>query len=123
MSNNPVNLAVRFLLELAALVAMGYWGWTTQEGILRPVLAVGIPLVAAALWGIFRVPGDPRDAPVAVTGMVRLLLEAAFFSTAVILLAAADQPTAAAVFAVVVIIHYAVSYDRVIWLLTGRQHQ
>ncbi len=27
MAFNPLNLALRFLLEVAALVAMGYWGW------------------------------------------------------------------------------------------------
>jgi hypothetical protein len=31
MSKNPANLALRFVLELAALAALGYWGWTTHN--------------------------------------------------------------------------------------------
>lgn len=120
MSKNPVNLAVRFLLEIAALIALGYWGWTTQEGILRPALTVGLPLAAAFLWGTFRVPGDPGQARVAVPGIVRLLLEAALFISAAALLAAANQPAAAVVLGLIAAAHYVVSYDRVLWLLAQR---
>jgi hypothetical protein len=35
MSTNPINLAVRFLLELSALFAMGLWGWQQGEGLIR----------------------------------------------------------------------------------------
>jgi hypothetical protein len=49
MSTHPVNLAPRFVLELTALFAPGYWGWTQHEGILRIVLAFAVPLAAAAV--------------------------------------------------------------------------
>jgi hypothetical protein len=117
MANNPVNLGLRFLLELAALFAMGYWGWTQHEGFARVLLAIGIPLIAAALWGTFRVDNDPKKAPVAVPGVARLLLEIVFFAVGVALLAAANQTTAATVFGLVVLFHYLISYDRVLWLL------
>jgi hypothetical protein len=81
------------------------------------LLAIGIPLIAAALWGTFRVDNDPKKAPVAVPGVVRLLLEIVFFAAGVGLLAAANQTTAAAVFGLVVLFHYLISYDRVLWLL------
>lgn len=32
MSQHPLNLALRFLLEIAASVAIGYWGWHQAEG-------------------------------------------------------------------------------------------
>lgn len=118
MSNNPINLGVRFMLELAGLVAMGYWGWTQHTGLLRWALMLGVPLAAAALWGIFRVPDDPGVPPVKVPGVVRLALEAAFFGLAVVLLLAADQRTAALILGGIVLVHYAVSYDRVIWLFS-----
>jgi hypothetical protein len=35
VGKNPINLAVRFLLETAALIAIGYWGWTQFDGALR----------------------------------------------------------------------------------------
>ena len=120
MSSNPVNLAVRFVLELVALTAFGYWGWTQHQGIMRWVLATGVPVIAAALWGTFRVPGDPGDAPVAVSGVVRLGLEFVFFAGAVWCLAAAEQQIFAIVVGVVLVIHYLVSYDRVLDFLGAR---
>ena len=120
MGFQALNLALRFLLELAALAAMAYWGWTTHEGVLRVVWAVGLPLLAAALWGILSVPNDPGPAPVAVPGRVRLLLEALFFGAAVALLADAGQPLAAAILGVLLLIHYAASYERVVRLLKMR---
>lgn len=119
MSHHPVNLALRFFLELAAIAAMAYGSWTASEGILRVLLAVGVPMVAAAAWGTFRVPDDPGKPPVQVPGWVRLLLEVVFFGTAVVLLSA-EQSTMALLFGVVVALHYLVSYDRIIWLLTKR---
>ena len=32
MSAHPLNLALRFLLELAAWASMGYWGWKRGTG-------------------------------------------------------------------------------------------
>ena len=121
MSHNPIILTVRFLLELAALGAMGYWGWTQHDGLLRVVLTIGLPLLAAVLWGTFRVSGYPKDAPVEVPGIVRLLLEFAVFATGVALLAAADQRDAALVFAVIVVLHYAAMYDYVLALLRNQR--
>ena len=50
MSQNPINLGVRFLLELAALAALGFWGWTQHTGVLRYLLAIVLPLFAAFMW-------------------------------------------------------------------------
>jgi hypothetical protein len=117
MGNHPLNLALRFALELAGLWALGYWGWTAHAGALRWLLAIGAPLLAAALWGTFRVPGHPGRAPVPVPGPVRLLLEAAFFGSAVWALFAAERPAWAWVLAALVVAHYAASYDYVLKLL------
>jgi hypothetical protein len=120
MGSHPLNLAVRFLLELAALVAMGYWGWTQNDGIWRWVLVIVVPIAAAALWGTFAVPNDPSrsgNAPVPTPGMIRLILELAFFALATILLIASQRLSAGVTLAVIVIIHYTISYDRILWLL------
>jgi hypothetical protein len=111
---NPLNLALRFCLELAGLAAMGYWGWQTGDGALRYLLAIGVPLIAAALWGVFRVPGDPGKAPVPVPGLVRLALEAAFFAFAVWGLFDAGAPALGWVLGGLVVFHYLISYDRLI---------
>ena len=119
MSNHPVNLAVRFFLELAALFAIGYAGWTQNDGILRPLIGLGLPVFAAVMWGVFRYPNDPGKPPVEVSGPVRLLLEAVFFGLAVILLASAGHPIGAAILGIMVVLNYAASYDRVRHLLRG----
>lgn len=114
---HPLNLALRFVLELVALYAMGRWGWMQASGFWRYVLALVVPAVAAALWGIFRVPGDPGPAPVAVPGIVRLALEAVFFGFAVWALYTTGATTWAWAFAVVVLIHYGLDLGRVTWML------
>lgn len=120
MSQNPINLGLRFFLEIAALVAIGYWAWHQTAGLIRFLLVLGLPLIAAAAWGTFRVPGDASasgQAPVPVPGLVRLLLEAALFASAIWGLAGAGQPSLALIFALVLLAHYALSYDRILWLL------
>lgn len=117
MSKNPINLAFRFFLELAALIAMGYWGWQTGQGWQRWALMLGVPLIAAALWGTFRVDNDPGRAPVRVPGFLRLALELVYFGFATWAL----YDTAALVWSLLlglaVIVHYLISYDRILWLL------
>lgn len=117
MGNHPLNLGLRFLLELAALYAMGYWGWTTHTGGARFLWAIGLPLAFATAWGIFRVPNDPGPAPVAVPGGVRLLLEVVFFGVAVWSLYAAGRENWALVFGILLLVHYALSYDRILWMI------
>lgn len=117
---NPINLAVRFILEIVGLIALGWWGWNQADGVLRFVLALGIPLLAAVLWGTFAVPDDPSrsgDARVPVPGIVRLLLELAFFALATWSLFAMDATTFGWIYGVAVLIHYVFSYDRVGWLV------
>jgi Protein of unknown function (DUF2568) len=114
MANHPLNLVLRFVLEMLGLYALGYWGWTQHSGVLKFLLAIGLPLLAAVLWGTFRVPNDPGKAPVPVTGIVRLLLEAAYFGAATWALFAAGQERWATIFGIVVLVHYALSYDRII---------
>ena len=120
MGSNPINLAVRFILELAGMVALGWWGWNQGEGILRFLLALGIPFLAAVLWGTFAVPDDPSrsgEARVPVPGIVRLMLELAFFGLATWSLFATGLTTLGWIYGIAVLIHYVISYDRVMWLV------
>ena len=120
MAQNPLNLAIRFLMEIAALIAIGFWGFDQHDGIWRFVLGFGLPIIAAAAWGIFAVPGDRSrsgGAPVPVPGAVRLILELALFGLACWALYDADRPLLALILAAVTAFHYALSYDRIAWLL------
>lgn len=120
MGSNPINLALRFLLEMAALLALGRWGWMQSDGMMRFVPALGIPLLAAILWGTFAVPDDPSrsgKAPVPVPGAVRLMLEMAFFAAATGALFAVGATPFGWLLGSAVLIHYALSTDRIRWLL------
>jgi hypothetical protein len=119
MSQNPLNLVVRFLLEILALVALGAWAKAQFPGALGFVLMILVPLLAATIWGIFNVKGDPSRsgaAPVPVPGIIRLLIELAFFGFAAWALFTLN-PTYAWIFGAVTLAHYLLSYDRIIWLL------
>lgn len=84
------NLALRFLLELCALAALGYWGFKTGAGLIPKIgLGIGAPLAAAAVWGTFVAPGA------AVARALRLLLELIIFGLAVLALCSAGHPALA----------------------------
>ena len=120
MSMHPANLAIRFLLELAALGAMGWWGARQTDGPSRWALAIGVPLGAAVLWGVFAVPGDPSrggEGVVQVPGLVRLSLEGAVFGFGMWALTDLGYRMPAVAFGAIVVVHYAWSYERIVWLL------
>ena len=120
-SLKAINLGVHFLLELAALAALVYWGFTTGEGwLMDAILGLGIPLLAAIIWGVFRVPDDPGPATVAVPGYIRLIIEWGIFGLAGAGLFAAGARTLGWVFLIAALINYAIMYERVLWLLRQR---
>ena len=116
---NAVNLALRFFLEIIALGAIGWWGWTQAESWWRAPLAIAVVLLTGAVWGIFAVPDDPSrggSGLVHVPGTTRLGLELLIFGAAAWALRDLGRPTLAAVFAFAIVVHYAWSYERVVWL-------
>ena len=122
MSDNPINLAFRFLLELALLAAVGQWGLLQDSGTLSWAYAAGTVIAVAALWGGFRTPDDAGRSGkplVAVSGRMRLLLEWTLFLFGTWCLYAAGRSTWAGAFIALVAIHYALSYDRTIRMLRG----
>lgn len=121
MSKNPINLAVRFVLETVALVATGIWAWHQTDGVLQYVLATGTPLLLAAIWGTFNVPDDPSrsgKAPVKVPGFIRLFIELVFFAFATWCLINIGHVMFGWIMGAVLVIHYIISYDRIQWLLS-----
>jgi hypothetical protein len=97
-----INLGLRFLLELAALAAFGYWGF--QSGInpaLRWLLGLGLPLIVALLWGLLAAPA----APFRLTGLWYYLFQALVFGGAVLALWASGRTMLALSFGVVVTVN------------------
>jgi hypothetical protein len=119
MSQNPLNLAVRFLLEIIALVAIGAWARVQFPGAVGFTLMIIVPLFAAVIWGTFNVKDDPSrsgKAPVPVPGILRLMLELIFFGLATWALFSLNE-TYGWIFGLVTLAHYILSYDRILWLL------
>src|SRR4051812_3223258 len=59
-----VALAVRFALELCALAALAWWGFSFGDGAVSYVVGLGAPVAAAVVWGVLAAPKgrfDGRD--------------------------------------------------------------
>jgi uncharacterized membrane protein len=94
-----VNLAFAFLLELCALVALGYWGVRTGSGLVtKTALGIGALLVAVVLWGLFAAPRAPVSVPLVGLG-VKLIV----FGSAVAALYTTGHRGLAIAFAVLVV--------------------
>lgn len=50
------NELLAFLLELAALAALAWWGFSTGEGATPFLLGLGTPALAITLWSLFAAP-------------------------------------------------------------------
>ena len=119
-SKHPVNLALRFILEMVAIIYFGIWGYHQSGTGLRILLAIILPLGFAVLWGVFAVKDDPSRSGKTVVntpGILRLLLELGLFAAASWMMLDMDYSTIALVFGAVVVIHYFLSFDRIAWLL------
>ena len=93
------NFTLAFLLELCALVALGYWGVSVGGGLVtKTALGLGAPLFAAVLWGLLAAPRAPVSVPLVGLGVKFIV-----FGSAVLALYATGHRTLAIVFAVIVV--------------------
>lgn len=96
------NLALRFLLELGVLGALGYWGFQTGNGtLMKWISGLGAPILAAVVWGTFVAP----KATVELSAPLHLLVELAVFGLATLSLYRAGQTNLAAAFGLVYVIN------------------
>ena len=98
-----LNLIVKFLLELAALAALAYWGAQSADGVAAVALAVGLPLAAALLWGVFAAPRASRRLPL----HLRVPFELCVFALAAAALEVAASTGLAIAFAAIVVVNAA----------------
>jgi len=121
MGSHPINLAIRFLLEMSALVSVGIWGWKHSDGWLHYVLAIGMPIILATIWGTFAVPGDPSRSGktlIVTPGVLRFAIELSIFGFATWSLYDIGLNEISTAFGTIVLIHYIISYDRIKWLMS-----
>jgi len=96
------NLALRFLLELASLAALAYWGFDTGRSAVADVaLGVGAPLLAAAVWGTFAAPKSERR----LRGAALVAVQLCVLGAGVLALAVTGQPVLATLFAALVVLN------------------
>lgn len=95
------NDAVALLVEVAALVLLGVWGYTAgTDSLDRLLLAVGVPSAAIVLWALFAAPKAVHDGPGA-----RLTVKVVVLGGAVLAGFAVLPLGWAVVFAVVVVVN------------------
>lgn len=117
---NPINLVLRFLLEVVALIAGAIYGASLADGLLGILASCSILVALTVLWVTFNVPNDPSrsgKAPIKVPGIVRLILELLIFGFAAFCLYHLSYVTEAIIFSVIVILHYIASCKRLSWLV------
>ena len=95
------NLALKFLLEVAALAAFAYWGAETGGMPVSLVLAIATPVAAAVLWGVFAAPKSSRRLPV----QPRIRFELTIFTAAVLALLSAGVPGLAVTMSALIILN------------------
>ena len=93
----PVLLLLRFLAELGLLAALSWGGWALGGGApLSIVLAVLLPLAAAAVWGRWVAPRAGHR----LSDPARVLVELALFGAGIGLVLGADPKPAAPSFGI-----------------------
>lgn len=120
MGSNPINLLLRFFLELSVLVSVGYYGWT-QFTFPVKLFSTIIPIfILLTIWGVFAVPNDPSRSGKTViktSGIIRLLIEITFFMIGYLALHFSNQILLSNILASTTLVHYIISYDRILWLI------
>jgi hypothetical protein len=101
------NLAARFLLELCALAALGYWGFLVGPSLPAKIgLAIAMPLLTAVVWGTFIAP----RASVQVPTWLWLALQVVVFGCAAAGLFLTNHHTLAGIFVLAVVLNSALLY-------------
>ena len=102
-----INLALIFLLELCMLAALGYWGFTLDQGLaIRVGAGLGVPVLAAVVWGVWMAPRAAHPLP----EPLHLIVELIIFGLAIAALYAAGRPWLALIFGIVYVINVALRY-------------
>lgn len=120
MGFNQANLTFRFILELVGLVGLFRLGNELGSGGWKFGLAVGLTLAAMLIWATYRVPGDGSangDAPIAISGTARLIIELVIFGAGAVGWFVAGPIWFAWVYLGGLVLHHSLSLDRLRWLL------
>ncbi|MER5471105.1 YrdB family protein [Streptomyces sp. NPDC002685] len=100
------NELLAFVLEVAALACLGWWGFTVGHGLgLHVLLGVGTPLSAAVLWGLFAAPKARLRPRLPLV----LVVKAVVLGGGAAAVYGVGHPVAAVVMAIVLVVNTAVA--------------
>ncbi len=98
-------LVLRFLLELAGVAALAWWGWQSgADDASRAILAIGAAGLLVLIWGLIVAPRARNP----LAPRVRWLVGSALLLVAAAALWAVDATTVAVLLAILVVIDTAV---------------
>jgi hypothetical protein len=101
---HATNEGLAFLLELAAIASLAWWGFTVNV-----VLGLAFPILTIALWGLFAAPKAKFVVPLATVLAVKALV----FGSAAIALYGLERSALALVFAILALLNTALAtFDR-----------
>lgn len=97
-----MNIGLRFLLEIATLISIGYWGFKVGSGtFLKLLIGFGAPLFIAILWGLFASP----KAQYKLHGIQHFAFEFGIFFVGVLALYASGKSKLAIILGVIIVIN------------------
>jgi hypothetical protein len=98
-------LTVRFVVEMAAMAALGFWAWqSAPDGWLRIAAVIGASIAFIVVWGRVAAPRATN----ALTQPQRDVVGRGLILLAAVALAVAGQPTLSAILAIVTVIDWVV---------------
>jgi hypothetical protein len=108
-----LNIGLAFLLELAMLIAFGYWGFQTGDSTLvKILLGIGVPVVVIVIWGMYLAPRSTRRLRDPWLSLLKLVL----FGAAALALVAANQPTWGLILAIIALVNILLAW---VWKQAG----
>ena len=97
-----IHLAIRFFMELAVLIFIGYWGFTINgNALIKGLAGIGGPLAIALLWGAFVAP----KAIYSINSLGKIMIEAAIFLLGIYAVYARFGKMAALILTVVMVLN------------------
>ena len=100
-------ISIFFLLELATLASLMYWGFHVDKGMLmKIVLGIGTPILVAMIWGTFIAP----KASIPVSIPYEFFFKLIIFGSAVAALYFSEKSMLAIIFGIVVLIEMILMY-------------
>ena len=101
-----LNLAIRFLCEVAAVLAVAYWGFRSGPGPARWGLALLAPAAVIVVWLLFVTP----DPVMELARPLQVAIELGVWAAAAAALLATGHLTIAVVFAILAVGSGALNY-------------